>query len=92
MLGAERTLGDGQQRGEQVAGPGRIPLLPGPVGEAVAGGQGGWVPGAIGVILYMSGDDQLEQVPGRLVAAAVAKVPRDLPHAVAGQALSLIHI
>ena len=40
MLRAEDPLDDGQQRGELVAGPGRIPRLPGPAGQAVAGGQG----------------------------------------------------
>ena len=41
VLGAQDPLIDGQQRGELVAGPGRIPRLPGPGGEVAAGGQGG---------------------------------------------------
>ena len=40
MLGAQGALEDGQQRGELVAGPGRIPRLPGPGGEVAAIGQG----------------------------------------------------
>ena len=40
MLGAQDPLADGQQGGELVAGPGRVPRLPGPVGEVVTGGQG----------------------------------------------------
>src|ERR1700683_5437445 len=39
-LRAQDALADGQQRGELVAGPGRIPRLPGEVGESGAGGQG----------------------------------------------------
>jgi hypothetical protein len=40
VLGAQDPLADGQQRGVLVAGPGRIPRLPRPVGKVVAGGQG----------------------------------------------------
>ena len=39
MLGTQHPLLDGQQRGELVPGPGRIPGLPGPAGEAGPGGQ-----------------------------------------------------
>jgi hypothetical protein len=46
VLGAGHPLNDGQQHGEQLAGPGRIPRLPGPAGEATAGGQGVGVLGA----------------------------------------------
>ena len=45
VLGAQHPLADGQQRGELVAGPGRIPRLPGPVGQVAAGGQGARVLG-----------------------------------------------
>ena len=44
-LGAQHPLLHRQQRGVLVAGPGRIPRLPGPVGEAAAGSQGGRVLG-----------------------------------------------
>ena len=37
VLGAEDPFADRQQRGELVAGPGRIPRLPGPAGEVAAG-------------------------------------------------------
>jgi hypothetical protein len=37
VLGAEDPLLDGQQRGELVAGGGRIPRYPGPAGETAAG-------------------------------------------------------
>ena len=37
VLGAEDPLEDGQQRGELVAGRGRIPRLPGPAGEVARG-------------------------------------------------------
>src|SRR5215475_12484943 len=40
VFGALDPLDDGYQRGELVAGGGRIPRLPGPVGEVVAGGKG----------------------------------------------------
>ena len=40
VLRAEDPLYDRQQRGELVPGPGRIPRLPGPLGEVGAGGQG----------------------------------------------------
>jgi hypothetical protein len=46
MLGAQYPLADGQQRGEPVAGAGRIPRLAGVEGEVGAGGQGGRVLGA----------------------------------------------
>src|SRR5690242_2082438 len=36
VLGAQDPLADGQQRGVLVAGPGRIPRLPGPVGPILA--------------------------------------------------------
>ena len=85
MLRAEDALHDGQQRSVLVPGGGRIPRLPGVVGELVAGGQGVRVLGTVGVILLVSIDDQLEQVPGRPTATAVAEVLRDPPHAVADQ-------
>ena len=37
VLRAEDPLDHGQQRGEQVAGRGRIPRLPGPAGEVGRG-------------------------------------------------------
>ena len=40
MLGTGHPLADRQQCGELVAGPGRIPRLPGPGGEVGAGPQG----------------------------------------------------
>ena len=40
VLRAEDPLEHGQQRGELVPGPGRIPRLPGPAGEVGAGDQG----------------------------------------------------
>ncbi len=46
VLGAQDTLDDGQQRGQLVAGPGRIPRLPGPVGEVGSDAQGVVVLGA----------------------------------------------
>ena len=85
VLGALDPLEDGQQGGELVAGPGRVPRLPGPVGEIVAGGQGVRVLGAVGIALPARVGDQPEQVPGRRVAAAKPEIPRDLPHAAAGQ-------
>ncbi len=46
MLGAKDALGDRQQRGELGPGRGRVPGLPGPVGQAGARGQGVGVLGA----------------------------------------------
>ena len=68
VLRALDPLADGQQRGELVAGPGRIPLLPGPAGKVVAGGQGVRVLGA---------QDPLAdgQQRGELVAAPAASPP-----------------
>ena len=47
MLGSLDSFADGQQGGTLVAGSGRIPRLPGPAGELVAGGQGVRVLGAL---------------------------------------------
>ncbi len=47
MLGALDPLAYGQQGGELIPGPGRIPRLPGPESELVAGGQGVGVLGAL---------------------------------------------
>ena len=46
VLGAGDPLADRQQRGELVAGRGRVPRLPGQAGEVGAGGQGVRVLGA----------------------------------------------
>ena len=51
----------------------------------MAGGQGVGVLGAVGITIPVRVGDQLEQVPGRRVAAAIAEVLRDPPHAAAGQ-------
>jgi len=40
VLRAEDPLEEGQQRGEQVLGTGRVPRMPGPAGELMPGGQG----------------------------------------------------
>ena len=40
VLGAQDPFNDGQQCGELVAGPCRIPRLPGQEGKVGAGGQG----------------------------------------------------
>jgi hypothetical protein len=49
VVRTQDPLADGQQGGELVADPGRIPRLPGQDGEAVVGGQGAGVLGAVGV-------------------------------------------
>ena len=51
----------------------------------MAGAQGVRVLGAVGITISMRGGDSVKQVPGRRVAAAIAEVRRDVPHAVAGQ-------
>jgi len=43
VLRAEDPVIHRQERGVLVAGGGRIPRLPGPLGEAGAGVKGGWV-------------------------------------------------
>ncbi len=68
MLRAEDPLADGQQRGELVAGPGRVPRLPGPAGEVGAGGQGIRVLRAEDPLAH--GQQRGELVPGR------GRVPR----------------
>src|SRR5205807_1944161 len=59
--GPSTPLLEGQQDGVLVAGPGRIPRLPGPAGEAVAVPQGVRVLGAVGAVLHEGVGDQLEQ-------------------------------
>jgi hypothetical protein len=54
VLGAQDPLADGQQGGELVAGPGRIPCPPGPGGKVMAGGQGVGVLGAVCVACHES--------------------------------------
>ena len=44
MLGAQDPLADGQQGGVLVAGPGRMPRLPGPGGEVVPPLPDPWAP------------------------------------------------
>ena len=66
MLGALDPLADGQQGGELVAGPGRIPRLPGPVGELVAGGQGVGVLGALDPLADGQQGGELVAGPGRI--------------------------
>ena len=62
MLGAQDPFADGQQGGELVAGPGRIPRLPGPGGEVAAGRQGVRVLGAQDP--FADGQQGGELVPG----------------------------
>ena len=66
VLRAEDPLAHGQQRGELVAGPGRIPRLPGPAGEVGRGRSG--CPGAPG------------RGPARGRAAARRTGPGPRPH------------
>ena len=65
--------------------PAASPAAPVQRARFVAGGQGARVLGTVGVILRVGVGDQLEQVPGRRVAAAIAEIGRDSPHAAAGQ-------
>ncbi len=85
VLGAQHPLEEGQQGGVLVAGPGRIPRHPSPGGEAGASSQGVAVLSSVGVILPAGVGDQLEEVAGSQIAAAIAEVPRDPPHTAAGQ-------
>ena len=62
VFGAEDPLADGQQRGELVAGPGRVARLPGPAGEVVPGGQGVRVLGAEDPLA--DGQQRGELIPG----------------------------
>ena len=59
---------DGQQRGVLVAGPGRIPRLPGPGGEVGAGGQGVGVLGA--------GDPLADGQQRGVLVAGPGRIPR----------------
>jgi hypothetical protein len=64
VLGAQDPLLDGQQGGVLVAGPGRIPRLPEPAGEAAAGGEGVPVFGPVGVALAVGvGEDGCAVAP-----------------------------
>ena len=66
MLGAEDPLAHRQQRGELVAGPGRVPRLPGVVGEVGAGGQGFRVLGARDPLAHRQQRGVLVAGPGRI--------------------------
>ena len=66
VLGAQDPLADGQQGGVLVAGPGRIPRLPGPVGEVGAGGQGVGVLGAQDPLADGQQGGELVAGPGRI--------------------------
>jgi hypothetical protein len=85
VLGAQDPLEDGHQGGELVTGPGRIPRHPGPASDFVSGGQGAGVLRPVGVIFCIRVSDQLVQITGRRVAAAIPEIPRDPPHASASQ-------
>jgi hypothetical protein len=64
VVRAGHPLAHRQQRGDQVPGGGRIPRRPGPKGKLVPGVQGSRVLRAVGIMVAVSVDDQLEQVPG----------------------------
>ena len=66
MLGAHDPLADGQQGGELVAGPGRVPRLPGPAGEFVTGGQGLGMLGAHDPLADGQQGGELVAGPGRV--------------------------
>ena len=66
VLGAQDPFVDGQQGGELVAGPGRIPRLPGPGGEVAAGAQGGGVLGAQDPFADGQQGGELVAGPGRI--------------------------
>jgi hypothetical protein len=68
VLGAEHLLADGQQRRVLVAGLGRVPRLPGEVGEAGPDGQGFRVLGAG----HLLADGQ----QGGVLVAGGGRVPR----------------
>jgi hypothetical protein len=66
VLGALDPLADGQQGGELIPCPGRIPRLPGPAGELVAGGQGVRVLGALDPLADGQQGGALVAGPGRI--------------------------
>ena len=61
---------DGQQRGELVPGPGRVPRLPGPAGEVGAGGQG---------VRVLRAEDPFPSVKHLLLKVAGGRVTAALP-------------
>ena len=73
VLGAQDPLVDGQQDGELVAGLGRVPRLPGPAGELVAGDQGVAVLGAGDPLADGQQGGVLVAGPGRVPASPVQK-------------------
>jgi hypothetical protein len=77
--GAGDPLHEGQQRGELVAGPGRIPRLPRPGGEVGAGGQGVGVLGARDPLAEGQQRGELVAGPGR-----IPRLPRPAGEVVAG--------
>ena len=66
VLGALDSVVDGQQGGELVPGPGRIPGLSGPVGEVVAGVEGSGVLGALDPFADRQQGGELVPGPGRI--------------------------
>jgi hypothetical protein len=78
VLRAQDPFEDGQQGGVLVAGGGRVPRHPGPVGEVAAGVQGVGVLGTVVLAVPVRADDQREQVPGRRVAARVRALLKEL--------------
>ena len=66
MLGALDPFAGGQQGSVLVAGPGRIPRLPGPAGEFVAGDQGAGVLGALDPFAGGQQDGELVAGTGRI--------------------------
>src|SRR5215472_13882858 len=64
--GAGHPLLDGQQRGELVPGPGRIPRRPGPAGEFVAGVEGARVLAALDPLTEGEQRGVLVPRPGRV--------------------------
>jgi hypothetical protein len=76
MLGAREQLANGQQRGEPVAGLGRIPRRPGLVGEVRAGGQG--------VRVHRAQDPLLNGQQGGELVAGLGRIPHHGPPRAAG--------
>jgi hypothetical protein len=68
VIGAEDPLADGKQGGELVAGPGRVPRIPGPVSEVRAGDQS---VGAVGAADPLEDGQQ-----GCELVAGPSRVPR----------------
>jgi hypothetical protein len=84
VFGTKHPLFHGQQRRVLVAGPGRIPRLPGGIGEVKAGGQGVRILGAGHSLDYRQQRGEQVAGPGRIPARQVQRAKSKRPVRICG--------